>query len=691
MLTQFDPTDFFFLRPLWLLLLVPALALVVLALRRRATGDTSAWRGLVDPHLLQVLAVGGRKSAPRRWPAALLALGLVAAIVAMAGPTWQKIEVPSYQTKDPAVVALSLAQSMNADDVRPTRLARAGHKVRDILERMDGGDTGFVIYADRPFTAAPLTEDGEVIREMLPELSTALMPVLGNRADRAIAQATTLLENAGAAAGRIVLIADGPGNDLAATLAAAEAARAAGYEVDVLGVGKDADAALKTASGRAITNGDGSAMTAGFDPEGLAAIAAAGGGAYVPLQAGNGDVARLIPTDLPDAPQSGLKANDLKADGWADMGYWLLIIPVLLAPFAFRRNVLMGLAVLVMAGGALGPREASAAELKDLWQTPDQQAADAFEVAEYGDAATLFEDPAWRASALYRAGDYAGAASTLSSLESADAAYNRGNALAKSGDLEAALAAYDASLAIRPDDEDTRFNRDLVEKLLEKQKEQEQQQDQQQQSDQNDQQQQDQQQSGEEGEQQQDQQQAGQDGEQQQDQQQAGQDGEQQQQDQEQAGQDGEQQQDQEQAGQEGEAQQDQEQAGQDGEQQQDQEQAGREGEPQQDQQQADRSGEAQREEMRDQAEAADEKAGEETEAARPDDDAEDRNAFQRAMDAFLDGNGAEEAPEEEPQAAASAPMTEREQSIEQLLRRVPDDATGLLRARIQQHYRRSN
>ena len=47
-----------------------------------------------------------------------------------------------------------------------------------------------------------------------------------------------------------------------------------------------------------------------------------------------------------------------------------------------------------------------------------------------------------------------------------DAHYNRGNALAKQGKLSDALAAYDAALALRPSDADTRHNRDLVQRLL---------------------------------------------------------------------------------------------------------------------------------------------------------------------------------------------------------------------------------
>src|SRR5690349_24054664 len=45
---------------------------------------------------------------------------------------------------------------------------------------------------------------------------------------------------------------------------------------------------------------------------------------------------------------------------------------------------------------------------------------------------TLFRsDPAWRGVAAYRAGDYAAAADALQHAPGSDAAYNRGNALAK--------------------------------------------------------------------------------------------------------------------------------------------------------------------------------------------------------------------------------------------------------------------
>ena len=90
-------------------------------------------------------------------------------------------------------------------------------------------------------------------------------------------------------------------------------------------------------------------------------------------------------------------------------------------------------------------------------------------------AATLFDDRQWRAAAEYRSGDYSSSVANLSGLDTADANYNRGNALARSGDLEAAIQAYDRALELDPGDEDATYNRDLVEQLLEQQQQSQQQ------------------------------------------------------------------------------------------------------------------------------------------------------------------------------------------------------------------------
>ncbi|MEZ5767982.1 MAG: VWA domain-containing protein [Paracoccaceae bacterium] len=293
---------FHFLRPDWLWALIPAAAVLALLWRRRAVAGGRDWSGTVDAHLLRHLTVGGAAVRPQRARLAALAGGLLAAVLALAGPSWEKVPTPTVRGTAPVVAVVSLAQSMNGTDLVPSRLARAGHKLRDILDREAGDDVGLVIYADRPFVAAPLTPDGNVIREMLPELSTGLMPVLGNRLDRAIGTAQDLLASAGASRGRILVMADDMGTDPAASLAAAQAARKAGYKVSVLGVGTAEGATLQTASGQAISVNGAGPTVAKLDATALQGLAAAGGGSYSEVTATSADIDRLLPAPSQPRP-----------------------------------------------------------------------------------------------------------------------------------------------------------------------------------------------------------------------------------------------------------------------------------------------------------------------------------------------------------------------------------------------------
>ncbi len=454
--------SFHFLRPEWLLALLPA-ALLAGLLHRRLREGSNDWARVVDPHLLAHLALPGRR-ASGQWPAVLLFAGWVAAVFAMAGPTWQKLPQPVTGRLDPLVIAVNLSPTMNAPDASPSRLVAARYKIADVLQRMRGSEVALVLYSDIPFAAAPLTEDAHVVAQMLPDLSTNLMRGNANRPQDAIAMAVDLLKGAGAVSGRILLVTDGPGDEPGKTQAAAKAAAADGYKVNVIGVG---------AGG---ANG-----APAVDPAALTAIASAGQGAYTPLTADDRDIAYALP---PAASSNGAVTDSegFTADVWADMGPYVLLLAVLLAPLAFRRGWIAVLAVAAL-GGLGSPQRAQAQTIQqtltqnlpqswaDLWWRPDQQGAADLARGDSAAAAQKFEDPAWKAAALYKSGDYSGAGAAFSRLPGGD--YNRGNALARAGRLEEAVAAYDKALAAEPDDADAKFNRDLVQKLIDAKKKQE--------------------------------------------------------------------------------------------------------------------------------------------------------------------------------------------------------------------------
>ncbi|MFG1336914.1 VWA domain-containing protein [Xanthobacter autotrophicus] len=442
------PASFHFLRPEWLLALVPAVVLTALLWRRLKQGSND-WSRVVDPHLLVHLAAsGGRQTG--RWPIALLLVGWAAAILAIAGPTWEKLPQPAGGRLEPVVVALSLTRSMGASDASPTRLAAARYKVADVLSRMRGGEVALVLYADIPFTAAPLTQDARVVGQMLPDLATNLMRGGPARTDLAIEKGVELLKGAGASSGRILILADSTGDDPAKAQAAARAAAAAGFKVNVIGVG---------ASGA-----DGAAP---LDAAGLSALAVAGRGTFSRLTADDSDLESTLPLTSASATAPPVDQDGFTADVWADMGPFVLLISVLLAPLAFRRG---WIAVLLLAAlpAMFAPSPAAAGTWDDLWARPDQQGASAFGAGDYATAAQRFENPAWRAAARYKAGDNPGAAEAYARMPGAD--YNRGNALARSDRLEEAVAAYDAALKADPADADAKFNRDLVQGIIDARK-----------------------------------------------------------------------------------------------------------------------------------------------------------------------------------------------------------------------------
>ena len=134
---------------------------------------------------------------------------------------------------------------------------------------------------------------------------------------------------------------------------------------------------------------------------------------------------------------------------------------------------LMGSALLALAAPAAA--DAPTASLwSRLWRTPDQRGQALLQQGDAAGAAQAFADPQRKGHAALEAHDYAGAAKTLSGIDTAEAHYNRGNALAHTGDLQGAINAYDAALKLNPQHTDARHNRDVVTAALKKQQDQKQ-------------------------------------------------------------------------------------------------------------------------------------------------------------------------------------------------------------------------
>ncbi|MEW5317708.1 MAG: hypothetical protein WDW38_008989 [Sanguina aurantia] len=222
--------QFHFLRPWWLLGLGALPLLLGFALRQRSM--PTALSRLVDPELLPHLLRG--QPANKQLPVVLLALGLMLAPLAFAGPTWNRVAQPLYASRAAQVVAISLSQDMLSRDVAPSRLDRARYKAHDLLASNGDGLNALIGYAGEAFVVAPLTSDAGSLADLLNAMSPDTMPVEGNDAALAIQRGAALIHDANAAGGTLVVITDQAN---AAAEAAARVAAAAGVRVSVLGAG----------------------------------------------------------------------------------------------------------------------------------------------------------------------------------------------------------------------------------------------------------------------------------------------------------------------------------------------------------------------------------------------------------------------------------------------------------------------
>ena len=452
-----------FIRPYWLLLLPLVIILPWWWHRsRRPSGD---WSRVCDPHLLRWLSVtqaGEKSRGGGRW---LAALALLICILALAGPSWQKLPDSSFSARDARVIVLDLSRSMLAEDLRPNRLTRARFRLADLLDATEEGQTGMVSFAGDAYVVSPLTNDMNTIANLLPALRPDIIPVAGSRADRALDLAASLLERAGLSRGEILLVTDSADSRLAAK---ARELRDDGIFTSVLAIGT-VDGAPVPSAGGFVSDRAGNVVITKLDRPGLQAVAEAGGGNYTEL--GQSASESSLWQDLGGSEFA--RREDALGERWKDAGPWLVLLLLPLAVLGFRRGLFFLLPLLLLPG-MFYSGSARADWWDSTWLRKDQQAYRALQSEEAEKAAALAVDPDLSGEAWYRSGEYANAFDSWSQVGSADAHYNRGNALALLGEYEAAIEAYDQALAIEPDMQDALHNRELLEKMKEQQEQQQQ-------------------------------------------------------------------------------------------------------------------------------------------------------------------------------------------------------------------------
>lgn len=454
--------NFHFLRPLWLLALIPVL--LFFAAMWRVNSVVTAWDKAIDKKLLPYL-LDRSKNASQRTPLILLFAAWLLSIIALAGPVWEQLPQPVQKREDALVIVLDLSLSMFAPDHSPNRLDLAKRKLRDILALREEGQTALVVYAGDAHTVTPLTDDVVTIESLVPSLSPNIMPLFGSKPVKAIELATGLLDETDASRGKVLLMTDGiSGFD--EELLITELFEDNDYELLIMGIGTEEGAPIRTNDGNFLTDESGSLIIPTLNKNVLQSLANRVNGRYHDIQLADSDLAYLL-TDYELLDEEQLSDVEEEFDVWYEFGPWLLLLVLPIAALSFRRGWLFSFVLITGSGMMLPSQQAQALEWKDLWKTKDQQAAEAYANDEHSTAALLFESTDWQGAANYKAENYEAAIAAFSAIDTADGHYNRGNALALSGNYQEAIAAYDMALGLQTDHADAIQNKEIVEQLLE--------------------------------------------------------------------------------------------------------------------------------------------------------------------------------------------------------------------------------
>lgn len=500
---------FHFIRPEWLLAIVPLIIAAYLFKRLKQTN--TGWQQVLPNHLHARLLGGVQSSTEKKQglPIIGLIVAWVLSSIALAGPTWDRLPQPVYNVKQGSVLVLDMSLSMRATDLAPDRLTRARFKAIDLVNQLTDGEVGMVAYAGDAFIISPLTEDVNNLVTLIPSVSPEIMPIPGSEPLRGFEVATELLTNAGYQTGNIYWFTDGI--DLSQYQALASFSESSPFAIHTLMIGTQDGAPIRQVNGELLKDSRGAIVIPKASPRELRAISSRSSGAFSRISADDSDILALQASPIfGDETLSKENEDDLlQGDVWQDMGVYLVVLVLPFAAYAFRRGLIMLVLVSTVLSFTMNfvPSIAHAQDTQTeatdpnaatwyqkLFNTPDQLGQQAYTSEQYATAAERFDDPMWQGAAHYRNQDFEAALEAFQAADGIEADYNQGNTLAKMGELDAAIAAYDKVIEQQPDHQRAIENKALLEKLKQEQEQQEQDSDQQD-NEQQDSQQQDQQQS----------------------------------------------------------------------------------------------------------------------------------------------------------------------------------------------------
>jgi len=480
------------LTALWALLAVP---LVLFMYARASRSRLRAILALGDVDVLKKMSPA--VSRPRRRIKAaliLVALGLLSLAMArpQLGAGLREVRVSGRDV----VFALDVSASMWAQDLAPSRVEAAKNEIGRLIDRMKGDRVGLVIFAGDAFLQCPLTSDYAAFHLFLDAVKVGSVPKPGTDIEDAVKLAGKAFAMAESRTKIMVLVTDGEDFSGKALDAAKEAAKS-NIQIFTIGIGRAGSGApipVKNEEGGISYKKDaeGKTIMSVLDEVALQKIALETGGKYY-YGGENLDLTKIYAQIT--KKEGNESVEDRFYTHYEDRFQWLLVPALALllieAIIGERRKRFKkigspaGIATLIfilpLLLGFGGPLVENVRRGNQLFREGKYgEAMDAYIEAQV----TAPEDPRLDyniGNALYKQEKYKEAREKFQKVLNAQdsslkerALYNMGNCYVREGQaasdiqlLGNAVESYEKALELNPDDQDAKYNIEVVRKMIE--------------------------------------------------------------------------------------------------------------------------------------------------------------------------------------------------------------------------------
>ena len=451
--SSFAWENLFFMRPEWLYAYIPVGLICIMFIITYQGRDQ--WKRSFAKHLLPFLTIKGTK---RQFlvPKMLLIVLLSFITLAMAGPTWEKIERPGQKTEAALVVLLDLSRSMLAEDIQPNRIERAKLKLNDFFAAKPNTKTALIAYAGTAHSVVPFSKDYKTISRQMEALRPDIMPVQGTNLSEALDKADTLLAKI-VAPSSILLVTD----NITASDIQRISQTATHSHIEIMAVATPTGGTIPLKKG-ALKDKQGNTVIPRLDVVNLDQLSAMENVNVITVTLDDTDV-KILAARIRQNLEFEIDLENVEEE-WKDFGYWLLIPILFISLLWFRRGWKVHWIWLLFI--VMGCNDAGEFNLEDQFFTKDQKAQRLLDKGENERAAQAFESGLHQGYAYYEMGDLEKAAEAYSNDVSPEGFYNLGVVYSQMGDLEAAQQAFDAALQQDPKFEKANTNLVLVTKTI---------------------------------------------------------------------------------------------------------------------------------------------------------------------------------------------------------------------------------